>query len=1145
MRRTSTFTHQLLSFLSAGATIFAHLSNAQECNFCENGITNPTLAFTEDGELTCADVPLLIQVGSTDEEGDLYCFNELENVCCPSQMIPDPCTFCENGVTNPLLMVPEGFVEQTTCAVAQIFASTYSRDDMMCANIRLEESSCCPPSTLSPTMKPITSQTTLPPTTDQMVSLSPTPPPVTPRPTETEIIDNPFNIPVSRSGIVSGVAFYDVNNNGYQEDLQEYGMWNVKASLYACGEDTTILAETSSSTQGTYKFKDLAEGSYYIKFEFPSYYTLGSVWNGDPSTLDSDNSVNPENGVTNCFTLGDGDKFKANVALTDWAVPPVTPPSTSVATPPPTLLVTTPPPTLLVTTPPPTLLVTTLPPTEMTAIAATPPPTVSPTLRPTLRPTVAATISNADMCAFCEDGIPDLMLMLPSGQTCDSVKETAADHAEGSNICNILQREETMCCPEFFTAITTLSPTDKPTRQPTPPPQTLAPTSYQPAPDFLSDFCTFCEDGIIDVGFEIPGRQGGTCASQKEMASAVDGLSPMCATIQGFENICCPSEPITNPCTFCQEGMPDQSIVVNGGQSCGSIQASASFFPSDSELCFTVQASESQCCPELLEMPPSPTLMPISASTNSPTVSTTQPTNITDATNSTNATVADFDLGLDFELVGPVTTNKVDMILVGIDGAEKFRVWQTDTANFIVDFFKNNPGSVYDVTVEVSMLFETITDISPGTYTGNPGVQGRRQLDGVKSVRITYDQVTTYRSEDPTIYDENYIIEEPFRIDPEGYIALLKSTSKTDFYDSLVEVGVTVPPPTPAPTPKPPVVFPVAKKNTFDDNMTYIIIGAACGGVLIFAVACILIVRRRRKHRGNTGNTHRGTIITIESGDDEDWQSRDMNDVASSNMLDREEVMPSGEVMVHVIAPKGKLGIVVDTLPWGSPPYVKKVKKRGPLFGRVQQGDKIIAVDDDDVQQLSAKDVQKLLESKKKNPQRKLTIVREGSQRGDRYTQTNQFVSSAVAVNSVSAMNMDYNPSSHEGNNPLNDESASQNQLDYGHAFHDHALKRNEQLHNIQDSTAVTVIAPMGKLGIVVEDSSDGGPPFVGEIQKGSALEGELQLFDRIASIDDQDVKELKAFHISKLLAHKSQNLERKIVVLREKSEESQNRFIV
>jgi len=164
-------------------------------------------------------------------------------------------------------------------------------------------------------MKPVTSQTTLPPTADQMASLSPTPPPLTPRPTE--IIDNPFNIPVSRSGIVSGVAFYDVNNNGYQEDLQEYGMWNVKASLYACGDDTnTILAETSSSTKGTYKFKDVTEGSYYIKFDFPSYYTFGSVWNGDPSTLDSDNSVNPENGVTNCFTLGDGDKFKANVALT-------------------------------------------------------------------------------------------------------------------------------------------------------------------------------------------------------------------------------------------------------------------------------------------------------------------------------------------------------------------------------------------------------------------------------------------------------------------------------------------------------------------------------------------------------------------------------------------------------------------------------------------------------------------------------------------------------------------------------------------------------------------------------------------------------------------------------------------------------------
>ena len=52
-------------------------------------------------------------------------------------------------------------------------------------------------------------------------------------------------------------------------------------------------------------------------------------------------------------------------------------------------------------------------------------------------------------------------------------------------------------------------------------------------------------------------------------------------------------------------------------------------------------------------------------------------------------------------------------------------------------------------------------------------------------------------------------------------------------------------------------------------------------------------------------------------------------------------------------------------------------------------------------------------------------------------------------------------------------------------------------------------------------------------------------LFDRIASIDGQDVKELKAFHISKLLAHKSRNDERKIVFLREKNEGGQNKFMV
>jgi len=78
----------------------------------------------------------------------------------------------------------------------------------------------------------------------------------------------------------------------------------------------------------------------------------------------------------------------------------------------------------------------------------------------------------------------------------------------------------------------------------------------------------------------------------------------------------------------------------------------------------------------------------------------------------------------------------------------------------------------------------------------------------------------------------------------------------------------------------------------------------------------------------------------------------------------------------------------------------------------------------------------------------------------------------------------------------------------------------------------VTIIAPKGKLGVVVQNRG-GGSPFVSDIREGSVLEGQIQLNDRILSVDDQDVRELKAFHISKILASKNQNSARKIVVSR------------
>eukprot|EP00985_Skeletonema_marinoi_P029004 scaffold26476_cov84-Skeletonema_marinoi.AAC.3 len=432
MRRAS-IKHQLLTILLV-STLLANQSNAQTCTFCENGITNPSLPLTEGGDQTCADAPFLI-VGELEDSIACTTIKESELLCCPTQII-SPCSFCENGVTNPALVVPEG--GDQTCAEVKLVAAQFTSDDALCATVKEEESSCCPPeisvtlptlpfsttaiaattpasettttsvatesptaaatlASLSPTSKPVTSQPTLPPTNEIVTTSSPTTAQTLPPPTGT--------------GIISGVAFFDSNNNGNRESLQEYGVWNIKPSLYSCGDDTTSLAKTSTSTQGMYQFENLAEGSYYIKFEYPIYYLLGNVWNGDPSTPSVGNSANPENGMTNCFTLGDGAQFEADVAFV-FNPNPNPPPAT------------TPAPTAAAT-PPPTLPVTTLPPTEMSTIAATPPPTIDTNQTSTVAATPPPTIATNQTSTVAATAPPTAAdVPVTSSPTTQSVSNT-------------------------------------------------------------------------------------------------------------------------------------------------------------------------------------------------------------------------------------------------------------------------------------------------------------------------------------------------------------------------------------------------------------------------------------------------------------------------------------------------------------------------------------------------------------------------------------------------------------------------------------------------------------------------------------------------------------------------------------------------
>jgi PDZ domain len=81
------------------------------------------------------------------------------------------------------------------------------------------------------------------------------------------------------------------------------------------------------------------------------------------------------------------------------------------------------------------------------------------------------------------------------------------------------------------------------------------------------------------------------------------------------------------------------------------------------------------------------------------------------------------------------------------------------------------------------------------------------------------------------------------------------------------------------------------------------------------------------------------------------------------------------EEIIEIDAPAGKLGVVIDT-PDDGAPVVHAVKDSSVIADQICVGDKLIAVDDEDVRSMTAIKVSKLISKKSANPSRKLTIVR-------------------------------------------------------------------------------------------------------------------------------------------------------------------------
>ena len=86
-----------------------------------------------------------------------------------------------------------------------------------------------------------------------------------------------------------------------------------------------------------------------------------------------------------------------------------------------------------------------------------------------------------------------------------------------------------------------------------------------------------------------------------------------------------------------------------------------------------------------------------------------------------------------------------------------------------------------------------------------------------------------------------------------------------------------------------------------------------------------------------------------------------------------------------------------------------------------------------------------------------------------------------------------------------------------------------------EDYERVVVVAPSGKLGIVIDNPS-GGIPFVHAIKESSVLHGKVFVGDLVLSVDEVDCRGMHSLAVSKLISKRSENPARTLGLLRNSS---------
>jgi len=360
--------------------------------------------------------------------------------------------------------------------------------------------------------------------------------------------------------------------------------------------------------------------------------------------------------------------------------------------------------------------------------------------------------------------------------------------------------------------------------------------------------------------------------------------------------------------------------------------------------------------------------------------------------------------------------------LSGIGGIESNSEWESTTSEFYQSVYDDS-SDMYDANVAVE-----ITNVQPSTASRGRrlNTKNRALQSADPSVEVTYTHTMSYRSDDPDLTMEQ-IVQMPLatRDNRDEYVRELKLL---DGYEDLTDVSEITMTSDAGDGDK--ATDGGNKAEETDLPLGAIIGGAGAGAALLILIGGFVYYKKQNKDEENdpaatntvsttqdalTGTSGAGTGSSVPTYGEQsvatvDYDySRAYGGAGAHSLSDAggtlgsrtrqtaaEDVNPlpgSGntifsddntfdqayedvrEELLDIYAPAGKLGVVIDT-PNDGAPVVHAVKDSSAIASKVQVGDKLVAVDDEDVRAMTAIKVSKLISRKSNNASRKLTIIR-------------------------------------------------------------------------------------------------------------------------------------------------------------------------